>query len=504
MPMHQNSDRHPRRRSRSRTGAKVRDHKVVANPAGAVVTKSRLYPELEKLLEEQMKKRVKRNIPEELISALREHVSNNMPRRLVKLGTNPGELKLVSGNELVQHILAKMRRIDQDFLDLLERKVSDLENDTVRASSSPSVDDSEEDVRENVWGAICDFLIPKFARYAILSHTWLQTDPEINYQDAIDYEDWLDADGEVSDSDKKPGYAKFKSFCDVAYDKYDLSLAWCDTICINKESSAELDEAIQSMYKWYQNSFVCITYLSETDHIGNMKKDKWFKRGWTLQELIASPRIHFYKKKWTRLSEDDVPNDKAYPMIQEIISKKTNIEPGELVSFDPLNGSDVSTRMTWAVRRETTRGEDKAYSLMGIFGVNFPISYGEGSLVTRPSKRGNRPLEESSIEGLVFLRPVFMMNFKSSTFDSGHHRQTVVISLYGTDSVRKVAVRAAGLRAHCFRHTLSLNHTTAVFPPKQNVRFRVDSPNKPLGRSLPLRLTLGMSDCIGGDIEVIA
>jgi len=35
--------------------------------------------------------------------------------------------------------------------------------------------------------------------------------------------------------------------------------------------------------------------------------------------------------------------------------------------------------MYWASKRETTRKEDEAYCLLGLFGVNMPLLYGEGS-----------------------------------------------------------------------------------------------------------------------------
>ncbi|KAF9482592.1 hypothetical protein BDN70DRAFT_929842 [Pholiota conissans] len=116
----------------------------------------------------------------------------------------------------------------------------------------------------------------------------------------------------------------------------------------------------------------------ETYGICVMEQDKWFRRGWTLQELIAPPRIHFYLEGWQRLKEN-TENDNAEPEIQQIVLYATAIEAKELISFDPLTSIDIATRMTWAANRETTRGEDQAYSLMGIFGVHFPISYGEGA-----------------------------------------------------------------------------------------------------------------------------
>lgn len=66
----------------------------------------------------------------------------------------------------------------------------------------------------------------------------------------------------------------------------------------------------------------------------------------------------------------------------EHISKITGIDKSVLVDDslidNKLGGNTVARRMSWASGRETTRIEDQAYCLMGIFGVNMPLLYGEG------------------------------------------------------------------------------------------------------------------------------
>ncbi|KAF8179184.1 hypothetical protein BJ912DRAFT_982810 [Pholiota molesta] len=147
-----------------------------------------------------------------------------------------------------------------------------------------------------------------------------------------------------------------------------------DTICINKASSAELEESIRSMYKWYDNAHICIIYLAATTNASAMGVDFWFTRGWTLQELVAPKYIKFYEMRWNQLVAD-WSNDKTNPVILRNIESATMISHGDMTA---LSAVPISRRMQWAARREVIRGEDAAYSLMGIFNVNISTAYGEG------------------------------------------------------------------------------------------------------------------------------
>ncbi|KAF9473352.1 hypothetical protein BDN70DRAFT_765077, partial [Pholiota conissans] len=171
------------------------------------------------------------------------------------------------------------------------------------------------------------------------------------------------------------GYDKLASFCSTAWRDYGITLAWMDTICINKDSSSELDESIRSMYAWYERAYVCIVYLAETIHAWEIPQDSWFTRGWTLQEFIAPHRLKFYGSNWKCLT-DHWDNDKEYFLILRLIEERTNISYAELVSVATV---PMSRRMQWAASREVTREEDMAYSLMGIFNVSISIAYGEGA-----------------------------------------------------------------------------------------------------------------------------
>jgi hypothetical protein len=152
-----------------------------------------------------------------------------------------------------------------------------------------------------------------------------------------------------------------------------------DPVCIDKSSSAELSEAINSMYTWYKDASVCYAYLSDVSSassahpvyptVSSFSRSRWFTRGWTLQELIAPPYVAFLSKEWEQIGSKHILKDH----IKEI----TGIPINALESAD-MGLFPVSARMSWAAKRQTTRIEDTAYSLMGLFGVNMPLLYGEG------------------------------------------------------------------------------------------------------------------------------
>jgi len=202
-----------------------------------------------------------------------------------------------------------------------------------------------------------------FPEYAILSHTW--GDQEVLFQDI----------GNKSKARTMKGYSKIKGCCAQAL-KDGFEYVWIDTCCINKESSSELSEAINSMYAWYQKSQICYAYIvdvpSDEDpnsQSSSFAKSRWFTRGWTLQELLAPSHVIFYGSNWEEIG--------TKASLQEVISATTGVDGSVLLS-NHAGEISIAKRMSWASKRETTREEDRAYSLMGIFGVNMPTIYGEG------------------------------------------------------------------------------------------------------------------------------
>ncbi|KAK4182403.1 putative vegetative incompatibility protein HET-E-1 [Podospora australis] len=235
------------------------------------------------------------------------------------------------------------------------------------------------------------------AFYAILSHTW--EEDEVLFADICDPQKPLPF--------HKKGFRKVRDSCERArQDGYQY--LWIDTCCIDKSSSAELSEAINSMFRWYHQADKCYAFLSDVNSpqhqwLSRFEDSRWFTRGWTLQELIAPIDVRFYDSQWVSLGTRED--------LAERISEKTTI-PVEILRWYTaklaptnfggipklaLNGTvftankepayplegfldkcSVAQRFSWAAHRQTTRIEDQAYSLMGLFGVNMPMLYGEG------------------------------------------------------------------------------------------------------------------------------
>lgn len=173
------------------------------------------------------------------------------------------------------------------------------------------------------------------------------------------------------------GYKKLLKFCQTASSDHDCRYVWSDTCCIDKESSVELDEAIRSMYRWYSIATVCVVHLAQSLTVDDFKSEPWFTRGWTLQELLAPQVIRFYGKDWKPICpEMHDQGDKAVKEICSAVEIVTGIPHGDLWHFLP-SCDRIAEKMIWASQRKTTKIEDTAYSLLGLFNVSLPIAYGE-------------------------------------------------------------------------------------------------------------------------------
>ena len=194
--------------------------------------------------------------------------------------------------------------------------------------------------------------------YAILSHTW--EEEEVTFQEMQNLDDRVR---------KKAGYRKIIGCCKLALSQSHKYI-WIDTCCIDKSSSAELSEAINSMFRWYRDAEVCYVFLVDVaSPVTDIKQSRWFTRGWTLQELLAPGHMEFFTAEWeylgTKLS------------LREELSEATGIECRALEGAN-LSNFCVARKMFWASKRNTTRVEDMAYCLLGIFDINMTLLYGEG------------------------------------------------------------------------------------------------------------------------------
>jgi len=244
--------------------------------------------------------------------------------------------------------------------------------------------------------------------YAILSHTWGDDGDEVTYRDIV-----------KGEGKNKTGYRKL-SFCAKQAASDGLKLFWVDTCCIDKTSSAELQEAINSMYQWYQKADRCYVYLSDVSTGGLLgsnsspqklwkqafQDSRWFTRGWTLQELLAPTSVDFFSTEGERLGS------KA-SFLQEIHAA-TGISL-EALQGTPLHHFSVEMRLSWADRRNTKREEDKAYALLGICDVHLPLIYGEGE------KNAFRRLKEEIQRSSRYLE-------EGKALTQTHHDQPSIVS----------------------------------------------------------------------------
>ena len=235
-----------------------------------------------------------------------------------------------------------------------------------------------------------EFFDSQIPRYAILSHRWGKD--EVTFKEM-----------RKGTAPKGAGMAKIENFCLLAAERGN-EWAWIDTCCIDKRSSAELSEAINSMYKWYERSGMCYVYLSDVEYSpdelqlirkrkyaarlfedksplsAKFQKSSWFTRGWTLQELLAprNSKVLFFDANWNEIG--------SLPQLASDVSEVTRIEKSYL--DDELSNiwriflgksASVAKRMSWVSHRQTSREEDMAYCLLGLFDVNMSLLYGEGA-----------------------------------------------------------------------------------------------------------------------------
>lgn len=228
-----------------------------------------------------------------------------------------------------------------------------------------------------------DFTGRKTPEYAILSHRWGSDEVSFHELRCFTERDKLRQqtlaavfDVDLSRQNGKmrgKGWDKIKRSCFFALN-HGLDWIWIDTCCINKESSAELSEAINSMFKWYEGAAECYAFLPDVSLENGVMKEfghsEWFSRGWTLQELLAPRHIIFLD------ADFNVLGSKKSLAVE--IEAATGICTSIVTSHTSVYDESVATRMSWAAHRTTARSEDIAYCLLGIFNISMPLLYGEG------------------------------------------------------------------------------------------------------------------------------
>jgi hypothetical protein len=254
--------------------------------------------------------------------------------------------------------------------------------------------------------------------YAILSHTWMPyADKQVTFREI------LDCTWKHKESGRKI------HFCLDRAKKDGLDYFWVDTCCIDKTNSAEVTEAINSMFSWYQNASRCYVYLADVSEHGFNKdsvifrKSRWFTRAWTLQELLAPKSVEFFSKEGGKLGDKITLAHRLHDI--------TGIPITALDGSSTLAQFSIADRFSWAAHRDATLKEDSAYSLLGIFDVQMPIIYGEGrdyafmrleDQISRQAKR--KPTKEAISRRTISTaffgdRPTFILILVLFTLLSG-------------------------------------------------------------------------------------
>ncbi|KAI1458975.1 vegetative incompatibility protein HET-E-1 [Annulohypoxylon moriforme] len=275
-----------------------------------------------------------------------------------------------------------------------------------------------------------DLAADELPRYAILSHTWLtNSDGEVTFDDLTQ-----------GNTESKPaGYAKIQ-FCGEQAAKDGLKYFWLDTCCINRDSSAELQEAITTMFAWYRNATRCYAYLTDVsvnsleafgdiidDHLPTtrpwesaFRRSRWFTRGWTLQELLAPPSVEFFSSEGIRLGDKK--------SLQSVVHEITGI-PYEALRGDSVTNFTVDQRLSWAANRQTKRKEDRAYCLLGIFNIFMPLLYGEGDYAF---ERLRQEIDKKNAENAQQFHLLTLLPVASEAAFNSRHNQHEPICLPNT------------------------------------------------------------------------
>ncbi|KAL4077640.1 hypothetical protein J3A83DRAFT_4087790 [Scleroderma citrinum] len=210
-------------------------------------------------------------------------------------------------------------------------------------------------------------VVSSYFRYVTLSHRWGKSEPLLR-----------DIEGKaIYDLDPIDGLSKLQSFC-LASCQNGYLWAWADTCCIDKDSSAEVQEAIGCMFSWYRQSALTVVHLVDVSDTSSLTSSEWFKRGWTLQELLAPQAMLFFTRDWSLYKDGTALNHKENATILGELEQATGIASRYLTRFYP-SMDDARLRLQWASTRITTRPEDVAYSLFGIFSLHMHVLYGESA-----------------------------------------------------------------------------------------------------------------------------
>lgn len=240
-----------------------------------------------------------------------------------------------------------------------------------------------------LWGIASSESSHKIPPYAILSHCWVGREVVFDDFDAVSknrLRSLIQANSmpktvgsvENVDNGNEASIYKIAGACAQVPVTSGIRYIWIDTICTNKHDSRELSSALNSMFNWYHNAAMCYVYIydvtwNEADDLNGSRQQflqsKWFTRGWTLQELIAPKHVQFYDRDWRLIGSKQTLMDQ--------IAEATGIARDHLI--EDFRTASIAQKMSWLSRRTTSLIEDRAYCMLGLFGVFLDARYGRGA-----------------------------------------------------------------------------------------------------------------------------
>lgn len=267
-------------------------------------------------------------------------------------------------------------------------RLLDVSNLQIRSGfedAAAGLAEAEAKVQRELWGLASSDSSYETPHYAILSHRWVgrevvfsdfNTIPKDRFRSVADASPVPKSAGDienVGDGNEASIYKIAGACAQVRQHTAGIRHLWIDTVCIDKDDVRELSTALNSMFKWYHNAAVCYVYLydvtwNEADSDQQFLKSKWFTRGWTLQELLAPKNIEFYDRDWRYIGTKD--------SLMDQIVQATGIAKEHLLG--DFRTASIAQKMSWLSRRITTIIEDRAYCMLGLFGVFLDARYGRG------------------------------------------------------------------------------------------------------------------------------
>ncbi|KAI9571003.1 hypothetical protein HD554DRAFT_235697 [Boletus coccyginus] len=270
--------------------------------------------------------------------------------------------------EVVEETIRPMPRV---LIDTTTGRLYDKTQQAAAFEELPIYDELRSSMTTRLDSARIQREVKEFYQYVMLSHKWQPH--ETTFQ--------MIENNSIYALPASPENSKVQRFCELVR-SLRFQWAWSDTCCINHQDKGVQQESVVAMFRWYRGSSLTIVHLlgvlSKSQVIGCLWRSVWNTRGWTYQEYVASKVVRFYTEDWKPYLGLDIFNHKESPIILSEMERAMNFTSQELAALQP--GLDrVREKLYLVSGRRTTREEDIAYSLFGIFKVPIPVIYGEGN-----------------------------------------------------------------------------------------------------------------------------